>query len=45
MKVRHGGWRSERAKRRAREIEDRLWAKMSRQPVARDIDTSFGSTR
>jgi pimeloyl-ACP methyl ester carboxylesterase len=45
MNERHGGWRSVRARRRARAMEDRLWAQMSRQPVARDIETSFGPTR
>jgi len=45
-KVYLGRWRSPKAERRFREMEDELWAEVAgRHPEALDVETSFGPTR
>jgi pimeloyl-ACP methyl ester carboxylesterase len=40
------GWRSERAELRYRALEEALWRELvSSPPLARDVDTKFGTTR
>ena len=45
-KVYLGRWRSDRAERRFREMEDELWSEQpGRTPDALDVETTFGPTR
>lgn len=45
MKELQGSWRSRRAERTARRLEDAIWARGARRPAAHDVETSFGPTR